>query len=328
MTSWRRGGQNWRRLRRVCYHCVAYKTMVDPGKASGSKSVIMFCGKGGVGKTTSAAATALHYAGSGEKTLIISTDFTPSLRDIFEVEDSAKPARVTENLYLDEISYYDVKALWDKKFGSQVYDVFSTFVEIEYSDFVEFVASILPGIRDEFMVDYIREIHESGRYERLVWDTAPAGQTLGLLRMPSLISEHLKPAARIYSSLKTTQKLKKSVLGVIREWQELSDRDMRFLKTEVGFVLVTIAESLAVRQLDDIAREFGAYGLKVDDVIINQVVEREESPFLSQRAAMQKGYINQVETRFDHCSRLVPLFPYEIKGLARLEEIEKRLYPV
>jgi arsenite-transporting ATPase len=301
--------------------------MANLGKPLDTKSVTMFCGKGGVGKTTSAAATALHYAESGENTLVISTDFTPSLRDIFELEDPAKPAKVTDNLYLDEISYHDVKALWDRKFGPQVYDVFSTFVDIEYSEFVEFVASILPGIRDEFMVDYIREIHESGRFQRLVWDTAPAGQTLGLLRMPSLINDHLKPAARIYSTLKTTQKMRKSVLGVIRQWQELSDTDMRFLNNEVGFVLVTIAESLAVRQLEDIVSEFKAYGLCVDEVVINQIVEEADSPFLAQKAAMQEGYINQVEARFGHRPRRLPLFPYEVKGIARLSEIQKRLFP-
>ena len=300
---------------------------MSPGKVFGTKKVTMFCGKGGVGKTTSAAATALHYADLGEKTLVISTDFTPSLRDIFELEDHAKPAKVTDNLYLDEISYSDVKALWDRKFGSQVYDVFSTFVDIEYSDFVDFVASILPGIRDEFMVDYIREISDSGQFQRLVWDTAPAGQTLGLLRMPSLINEHLKPAARIYSSLKTTQQMKKSVLAVIRQWQELSDTDMRFLRQNVGFVLVTIAESLAVRQLDDIVCELETYGLGVNDVIINQVVEEIDSPFLSQKADMQKGYVAQVEARFGQLPRMLPLFPYEIKGLPRLKEIQKKLFP-
>ncbi len=301
---------------------------MNPGKAVNTKRVTMFCGKGGVGKTTSAAATALHYAESGEKTLVISTDFTPSLRDIFQLENTERPAKVTDNLYLDEISYHDLKALWDRKFGPQVYDVFSTFVDIEYGDFVEFMASILPGLRDEFMVDYIREIHESGQFQRLVWDAAPAGQTLGLLRMPSLMNDHLKPAARIYSTLKSTRKTKKSVLGVIRQWQDLSNADMRFLNTEVGFVLVTIAESLAVRQLDDIVSEFKAYGLGVSDVIINQVVEEADSPFLSQKAAMQEGYIAQVEAKFGHRPRRLPLFPYEINGLARLGEVRKRLFPL
>jgi len=142
------------------------------------KNIVMFCGKGGVGKTTCAAATALHYANKGKKTIIISTDFTPSLRDIYEID------------YLDEIGYEEIERLWDQKFGPEVYGVFSTVVDISYEEFVAFVATIVPGIRDEFMVDYIRELSESAEYERIVWDTAPAGQTLGLLGMPSIVNEH------------------------------------------------------------------------------------------------------------------------------------------
>jgi arsenite-transporting ATPase len=292
----------------------------------GSKKVIMFCGKGGVGKTTSAAATALHYAMSGKKTLIISTDFTPSLRDIFEIDSAAKPARLTDNLYLDEISYDNVKVLWDKKFGPQVYDLFSTFVDIEYQDFVSYVATMLPGIRDEFMVDYIREVTESGEYQRVVWDTAPAGQTLGLLRMPSLMNHHLKPAARIYSSLKSTHNLKRSVLGVIKDWEQLSDKDMAFLRQEVQFNLVTIAEALAVRQLHDIFEEFRSYGLGINHIVINQVVEDADSPFLRRKADLQQKYIAEVEGGYGTDSTRVPLFPYEIKGVERLKEVERKLF--
>lgn len=292
----------------------------------GSKRVTMFCGKGGVGKTTSAAATALHYALNGQRTLIISTDFTPSLRDIFEVESEAKPARVTDNLYLDEISYDNVKVLWDKKFGPQVYDLFSTFVDIEYQDFVGYVATMLPGIRDEFMVDYIRELSESGDYQKVVWDTAPAGQTLGLLRMPSMMNSHLKPAFRIYSSLKSTHNLKRSVLGVIKDWQQLSDKDMAFLRQEVQFNLVTIAEALAVRQLRDIFEEFKDYGLGINHIVINQVVEDADSPFLRRKAQLQQKYLTEVEGGYGTGSTRVPLFPYEIKGVERLKEVERRLF--
>ena len=301
--------------------------MVRKTDGLNSQKVTMFCGKGGVGKTTSAAATALHHAASGKRTIIISTDFTPSLRDIFELDSSDKPAKVTENLYLDEISYSDIKALWSKKFGSQVYDVFSSFVDIDYDEFTGFVATILPGIRDEFMVDYIREISESGEFERIVWDTAPAGQTLGLLRMPSIVNQHLKPAARVYSSLKTTQKMKRSVLGVIRDWQQLSDKDMAFLKNEVEFNLVTIAEALAVHQLEDIFGEFNDYGLHINYIIINQVVQEADSPFLRSKAQMQQRYILEVKDKYGaNNPLLLPLFPYEIKGIERLKEVERRLF--
>ncbi len=292
----------------------------------GSKKVMMFCGKGGVGKTTSAAATALHHAGNGRKTLIISTDFTPSLRDIFEVDSSDKPAKVTDNLYLDEISYDNVKILWDRKFGSQVYDVFSTFVEIEYQEFVRYVATMLPGIKDEFMVDYIRELSESQEFDRIVWDTAPAGQTLGLLRMPSMMNRHLKPAVKIYSSLKSTQNLKRSVLGVIKDWEQLSNKDMAFLKEQVQFNLVTIPEALAVHQLQDILGEFRSYGLSINHIIINQVVEEADSPFLRKKAELQQKYLAEVEGMQGMGSTRVPMFAYEIKGLDRLGEVQKRLF--
>ena len=290
------------------------------------KRVNMFCGKGGVGKTTCAAATALHYAMQGESTIIISTDPTPSLHDIFETDAVYKPTAVTRNLYLDEIGSDEVKHMWDKKFGREVYAVFSSFVDIGYEDFVEFVASMLPGIRDEFMVDYIRELEESNKYERIVWDTAPAGQTLGLLRMPSVVSGHLKPAPRIYAALKTTSAGKRSINEVIKGWQELSNRDIEFLKSAVDFNLVTIAEALAVRQLDDILDELERYGLGIDRVIINQVVINPDSDFLRNKAEMQKAYISEIANRYDGKQRMVPMFPYEIKGLARLEEIAGALF--
>jgi arsenite-transporting ATPase len=291
-----------------------------------SKKVVMFCGKGGVGKTTCAAATALHYAHLGDRTLVISTDFTPSLRDIFEIDSDQKPVRVADNLYVDEISYDDVKALWDKKFGPEVYDVFSSFVDVTYHDFVEFISSILPGLKDEFMVDHIREFSMSGEYDRIVWDTAPAGQTLGLLKMPAMLNEHLKPAPRIYSSLKLTRQKKRSVLGVIKEWQQLSDKDMAFLRTDVDFNLVTIAEALAVRQLQGLFDEFRSYGLNIGHIVVNQVVEETDSAFLANKARMQQGYLMDIETNYNTGSTRLPLFPYEIKGVERLTEVERRLF--
>lgn len=291
-----------------------------------SKNVVMLCGKGGVGKTTCAAATALHYAAEGKKTLVISSDFTPSLRDIFETESLQKPAKVTENLYLDEVSYDTIKALWGRKFGTEMYDVFSSFVDIAYEDFASFISSILPGLRDEFMVDHIRLLSESGEFEKIVWDTAPAGQTLGLLRVPSMLNQHLKTAPRIYSSLKVTRQRKRSVLAVIKEWQQLSDEDMKFLKNGVEFDLVTIAEGLAVRQLEGILSELRDYGLSINHLIINQVVEEPDSPFLRSKAQTQQAYLVELESKYGANSIRLPLFPYEVKGTERLREVERRLF--
>jgi arsenite-transporting ATPase len=112
-------------------------------------SIIMFCGKGGVGKTTCAAATALTISSSGKNTLAISTDPTPSLGHIFRLGRCEKLTPVTAHLSIHEIGVNEVKSMWDTRFGHEVYDVFNTFVEIDYTDFVEFMSSILPGMRDD-----------------------------------------------------------------------------------------------------------------------------------------------------------------------------------
>lgn len=292
------------------------------------KRVSMFCGKGGVGKTTCAAATALHYAARGEETLIISTDPTPSLRDIFEIESKGKPARVIKGLYLVETGYEEIKKLWDNKFGSDAYDVFSILFKIGYQEFIDLAVAILPGLVDESMVDYIRELSESGRYERLVWDTAPAGQTLRLLGVQStLATKRLEPTGRLYLASKVTRGTgkKRSLMEVMREWEELAQKDMEFLRTGVEFNFVTIPEALAVRQLERIFLELWSYGLEIDRVIINQVIREPDSEFLRGRMVMQEGYIEEI-LRYGKPCRFLPLFPYEIKGIERLKEVERFLF--
>lgn len=285
----------------------------------------MFGGKGGVGKTTCAGATALHWAQRGLRTLVISTDPTPSLSDIFEIARGEKPAKVAENLWLAELGLPEVKAMWDARFGRQVYEVFSSFVSIEYAEFVDFITSILPGLQEEFMVDHIRSLAESGGYERIVWDTAPLGQTIHLLNMPEMLREHLKPAPKIYARLKLGSRSKRPILKILEEWSELSARDMDFLRSRVEFTLVTIPEALAVRQLDGVFAEFARHGFAFSRVIINNVVRTLDSDFLRAKSAEQQQYIEMIRAKGLETIE-VPLFPHEIKGLDRLAAIGRALF--
>lgn len=291
-------------------------------------SITMFSGKGGVGKTTCAAATALHYASLGHKTLAISTDATPSLSHIFEITGDRKPKRVQGSLYIDELGAEEVEKMWDEKFGKEVYDVFSTFVSIDYWQFVEFTTSILPGLSDEFMVDYIRELSMKGAYESIVWDTAPLGQTLALLHTPAMLVEHLKMAPRIYTKLKLSNISKEPILDIINRWQQLSADEMDFLRNGVGFVLVTIPEALAVEQLENVFLQLGRYGLKVEQLIINNVIKADGSEFLKTKAGQQKKYLDLIHDRYSDIHIVeVPMFPYELRGWDKLKEIEKILFP-
>ena len=291
-------------------------------------AITVFAGKGGVGKTTSAAATAFHYASLGKETLAISTDATPSLAHIFEVTNGEKPVKIQRSLYINELGMDEVQEMWDERFGRDVYEVFSSFVSIDYEEFVEFMTSLLPGLGDEFMVDYIRKLSQKGRYSTIVWDTAPLGQTLTLLQTPAMLRKHLRMAPRIYSRLKFGQRSHEPILHIIKRWEKLSGDNIEFLRNEVGFTIVTIPEALAVEQLEGVFRELNRHGFKVKQLIINNVVKAEGSEFLLTKAGDQKNYLDFLYDKYSDLQIVeLPMFPYELKGLDRLKEVEEILFP-
>jgi len=288
----------------------------------------VFLGKGGVGKTTCAAATALHCAEAGERTLVLSTDPTPSLSHIFDQQRSGPEHEIVKRLYLTELGLEEVRSMWDERFGREVYDVFSAFVDVEYATFVEFMTSVLPGLNEEFMVDYVRRLALEGLYRHIVWDTAPLGQTLALLGTPSLLAQHLRMAPRVYSHLRTSGERRESMMDVLRRWDSLASLCMAFLRQSVRFVMVTIPETLALRQLDDVFGELARYDLQVEHLIVNNVIKAPDSPFLAQKAAQQQDHLRHLRQRYGQLPITeIPLFPQEIQGLERLRQVAAVLGP-
>ncbi len=287
----------------------------------------VFLGKGGVGKTTCSAATALHHAEAGDRSLVLSTDPTPSLSHIFELEGRQHERELLPGLVLTELGLEEVRAMWDERFGREVYAVFSAFVDIDYATFVAFMTSVLPGLNEEFMVDHIRRIALQGRYRHIVWDTAPLGQTLALLETPAMLAEHLRLAPRVYSHLRTSGERRESVMQVLHRWDELARACMEFLRREVRFSMVTIPEALAVRQLEGVFAELARHGLTVDRLIVNNVVQHPDSPFLREKAAQQQARLEELRERPGHLPiGIIPLFPHEIRGLDRLRRVGEILY--
>ena len=95
--------------------------------------IVMFCGKGGVGKTTCASTTAVHFALKGYRTLLISTDPAPSLSDMLEldVRGEVTPVPAVENLEAVELDYDKVVEMWKERFGDEVYELISSFLPVE-----------------------------------------------------------------------------------------------------------------------------------------------------------------------------------------------------
>ncbi len=304
------------------------------------KRLIMIGGKGGVGKTTCASAIALHFSLQGKKTLVISSDPTPSLSDIFEMQIGDQETSISnvDNLYGIEISSEVVLKKWKERFGPEIYEVVSSFASVDY-DFVDYIGGA-PGIEEEYMLNYILELVESGQYDLVVWDTAPAGHTLRLLHLPQIFLKHLEAATKFYMNLysyleklKETVKLKKgkrSLLEIISGWEDLAEKVVNFIRDpqKSEFIIVTIPEALGVKQTERIIKDFDEYQLKVHYLIVNYVIEKADCEFHRIRSEMQKGYIKLLTDQYAPRIQLIqtPLFPHEIKGVERIRRISEILF--
>jgi arsenite-transporting ATPase len=297
-----------------------------------AKQVLMFGGKGGVGKTTTSATTALHFASRGQRTLIISSDLTPSLSDIFETDIGATetPIPGVPNLWGLEIDPDEVMRRWKIKFGPEIYEASQVFVDMPYDELVDYVG-MAPGIQEEFMLDFILERVRNGRYDLVVWDTAPAGDTLRLLELPYKFLNHLRTAPRVYLGVRDKLQLTKvPFLELIDSWRTLSEEITEFFRDPANteFVLVTIPEALGVYQARRLVGEFAQFGLDIHHLIVNNVIVQNDSDFLRQRQAMQRPYLDLLAQEYGQRMTItrLPLFADEMKGTQRLGKLEELLF--
>lgn len=301
--------------------------------------IIMFCGKGGVGKTTAASATALHFAHKGLRTLLISTDPAPSLSDILETNVRGKITPVPKVAGLDavELDFEAVVEMWKEKFGGEVYDVISSFLPVD-EDIIEYIAGA-PGIDEEFALSYVYDVYTGGQYDVIIWDTAPAGGTLSLLNVQETFYIHLGEAAKMYVRVRkaletlTKGRARRDPLKIIGEWEELAKNVLDMIRDEkTQAFLVTIPEALGVIQTERIAKDFERFGVNIGGVVVNYVLTKEaaeQSEFNRRRRDMQLRYVIQVEETYGDMVPVVilPLLPTEVKGIDALNEVVKQLFP-
>jgi arsenite-transporting ATPase len=170
-----------------------------------------------------------------------------------------------------------------------------------------------------------------GRYERIVWDTAPAGDTLRLLELPYKLLSHLKMAPRIYMQMRDSLNLDQAPFTTIIEgWSQLSAEVAGWFRDpeNVAFVLVTIPEALGVYQSRRLVDQFAEFGLNVRHMIINHVVETADCEFHRQRQAMQTPYLEMLAADYGERMSLIriPEQAWEVKGVARLQAVEDLLF--
>jgi len=301
--------------------------------------LIMVGGKGGVGKTTCASAVALKLAMDGRRVLVISSDPTPSLSDIFEVSIGSEEVKISDRyeLYGLEISSDVVLAKWKERFGDEIYEVISSFANVDY-DFVDYVGTA-PGIEEEYMLSFIIELVESGKYDIVVWDTAPAGHTLRLLRLPHLFLKHMEAATKFYMNmyaylerLKDAVRFKaskRSLLEIIGSWEALSERIVEFIRDEklTKYLIITIPEALGVKLTERVIAEFKENMLKVENIVVNYVVKEADCEFHKMRKAMQQHYLDLLANTYKDTNLVIlNLTPWEVKGMDRIAGISQALF--
>ena len=231
----------------------------------------MFTGKGGVGKTTMSVATALQYAQSG-KTLLISTDPSGSLSEIFSQPLDQRVTTVAANLDAVELTRQLVLDLWRDKFADEIYTVLSSFLPVgrEIIDYIEGA----PGIDEEFMLDYLLTMAQSGAYRMIVWDTAPTITTLNLLFIQQLFYSHLTQAQKVYLKVKSVFN-QVDPLALINKWRHLTAQIIELLQTETTAWVVANPERLPVEQALDIAGSLAEFGIGVNGFILNKMLPPE-----------------------------------------------------
>ena len=299
--------------------------------------IVMFCGKGGVGKTTCASTTAVHFALKGYRTLLISTDPAPSLSDMLEldVRGEVTPVPKVENLEAVELDYDRVVEMWKDRFGDEVYELISSFLPVE-EDIIDYVAGA-PGIDEEFALSYVYDLYVSERYDIIVWDTAPAGGTLSLLKLEDTFYRHLGEAAKLYVKVRsalsalTEGRAQRDPLKIIKEWEHLAQVVLEMLRDEgTQAYLVTIPEALGVNQTQRVANDLEKFGLNVGGVIINHVLTEEaaNTGFYRSRREMQLKYVKEIEETYSDSVPVVklPLQSFEVKGVDALKKVEALLF--
>ncbi len=265
----------------------------------------MFTGKGGVGKTTLAAASALYLAQKAP-TLLVSTDPAGSLTEIFGLRGGPDEEEVRPGLWVVELTRERVLRLWREKFADDIYAVLSAFFPVE-EEIIDYIQGA-PGIETEFMLDYLLTRLNMGRYRFLIWDTAPTASILHLLKVQYLFYTHLTQAQKVYLRLKGLFK-GADPLTLIAKWRKLTEEIITMLKEKTAAWVVANPERLPVQEALFLAQALAEFGLEVKGFILNKILSQEMCPdcaFLEEKRRYQENWRDYLLKESLYPVKLIP----------------------
>jgi arsenite-transporting ATPase len=300
--------------------------------------VLLFTGKGGVGKTTVAAATALRAAEAGRRTIVLSTDPAHSLADAFDVELGSVATPVVDGLWGQQLDAQErMEDAWA--------DIQSYLVEVfQWAGVGGIEAeelSLLPGLDEIFSLSDIRAYAESGEWDLVVVDCAPTAETIRLLSLPDILSWYMtrifpagrrlnKVVAPLLSRVTTLPVAGDEVFGSVRRLYERLDgvRELLTDTARTSVRLVVNPERVVIAEARRTFTYLSLFGYGVDSVIANRLLPDEISdPWFATWKELHAGHLAAIEEGFAPLPVLrAELAAEELVGLDRLRAFADVIY--
>lgn len=297
------------------------------------KRILIFTGKGGVGKTSVAAAHAVKSAKEGKKTIIVSTDMAHNLGDLFDMKIGREEVKVADNLYALEI---DPDYMCKSEFKHMMDAISKMISSLDKGDKELDSFTMLPGMDELFSLLKIQQLYVNSDYERIVVDCAPTGETLALLKFPELLCWYMdkffpigKIAMRILSPFS-----KKLFQVQLPDGKAMSDIEKLYVKLielqellknkEVSSVrLVTIPEKMVIEETKRNYMYMNLYNYNVDGIFVNRILPTQiDNPFFKEWIQIQKEYLEEIKTSFDRIPiYYIPWYDTDLLGIDSVNRI-------
>ena len=306
--------------------------------------VIFFAGKGGVGKTSVAAATGIKVAEMGQRTVIMSLDVAHSLSDIFDLDRSlldqnkGRPAKVSNNLWIQEV---DIQEEVEKNWG-EIYKYITTLLNTTGLD--EILAeelAILPGMEEVSLLLYINHYVKRKEYDVIILDCAPTGESLRFISIPTALEWYIKKIFKMERTIiRYVRPIAKRLYDVPLPgddyfdaieylFERLKGVDELLVDPEITTVrLIANPEKVVLKETQRAFMYFSLYKMNIDAIIMNRILPDDvnDSYFQDWRES-QKKYMERAEEYFNP----VPIFPVnlfrsEVLGYDSLKALSKEIY--
>ena len=315
--------------------------------------LLLFGGKGGVGKTTTSASTAVWLADSGLKVLLVSSDPAHSTSDSLGVELSSEPTPVegVPGLFGLELNPEAKLSTFMPKLGESLSGMstspfaalgglggmFDQSAKDEMASIKEEVDSselVLPGLDEAIAFDELLKHVENPSWDVIVFDTAPTGHTLRFLSLPELIeawSGRLLRMMRVSGGIRSMLFGRKQSEAMKEELERFRRRVLHVRRvlsdpSTTSFTLVTIPERMGVNETLRANASLQEYGLPVTGCLVNRVTPELDHPFLKRRRGEEMGHIDELDSTLEMPVTTMELFDTEVQGLERLRTYGNLLY--